>query len=140
MGHFNKLTHSKFLANIAQELKLARDVIQSAHYTTYAPQLVGDKALKKQIYHECMLYYNFYDEIEHSFMEGMDVDNVYCIQCDYVVFAYSLNYSQLKETMKYLYNVNGEFPFCRSRHKLDNRMVHTVLYDTRVSFVPISPN
>ena len=141
MGHLNKLTHSRFLTNITKELRLAREVVKASHYTEYAPQLIADKHTKKEMYYQCMYFYDFFDEIEHTYSEEViDKDNVYCIQYDHVVFAYSLSHKYLKETMQYLYNVNGDFPFHRSRHRFNGRTVYTVIYDTRIVFTPASPN
>lgn len=140
MGLTNRLAHSKFLTNIARELQCAREVIRSAHYTTYVPQLIADKKLKKQIYEECLYYYDLSTEMQETLDQGIDADSTYCIQYDHIVFMYALSSKQLKETMQYTYNLNGDFPFYRARHRINNKTVFAALYDTRITFMPASPN
>ena len=53
---------------------------------------------------------------------------------------YSANQNQVKDAIKYSYNVNGLIPLYKGRHRLDGITMYTAMIDTRIHFTPVAPN
>ena len=140
MGCFEKLVKSHFFANVSAELKLARQTIRSMSQFYFEPALIFNKKEKKAVYKELMYNYYLMEEIVESMDEFDDKDMVFYIQSDHIVFIYSQSQKQLKEAVQYSYNLNGDLPLCRSKHRVNNKLVYTALIDTRLQFEVISPN
>lgn len=141
MGCFEKLVKSNFLANVSNELSLARRTLKSMSQTSFPPSILANKGDRKAIYDEIVYQYYLLEEAAES-LEEMD-DNktlLFYINIDHIIFVYSRTRGQVDESIRYAYNVNGDFPLYRGRHKIKNQVIHTVMFDTRITFNPVSPN
>lgn len=141
MRCFEKLVKSKFLANISAELKLARQTMLSTSNSSLVPVLLYSRKERKNLYDDYVYYYYFLEEIQQSVVEPTHEKSIiYYVKYENVLFIYSADKSQVDDAIRYSYNVNGDIPLCRSRHKIANTTIYTALMDTRIRFEPISPN
>jgi hypothetical protein len=140
MGCFDRLVKSHFLANVSAELSMARQTVKLMSHPYLAPMHFFNKKAKRVVYKD-VLYYNYLLEDMVATMAGFEgTDMIFYYQLDDTIFIYSESKKQLNDAIKYTYNTNGDIPFHRARHKIDGRIVHTVLIDTRLKFEPVSPN
>lgn len=141
MRCFEKLVKSKFLANISAELKLARQTMLSTSNSSLIPFLFYSRKERKNLYDDYVYYYYFLEEMQQSVDEPTHEKSIiYYVKYENVLFIYSADKSQVDDAIRYSYNVNGDIPLCRSRHKIANKTIHTALMDTRIRFEPVSPN
>jgi len=140
MGCFEKLVKSRFLANISKELDMAREAVKSMSLTHLPPQILPSKKAKKALYDQYVYELMLLEEIEDTILEGMDPKFVYYMQADHFMFVYSQNQQLVKDAIVYAYNLNGDWPIYKARHRFGSVTVHAVLLDTRFEFIPISPN
>lgn len=141
MGCFEKLVKSKFLANVSSELKLARQTVLSVTNTNLTPIIYGSKKERKRLYDDYAYYFYFLEEIFDSLNEPDCVKSmIYYIKYDTVAFIYSMDKGQVEDAIRYNYNCNGDIPLYRTKHRINNKTVYTVLLDTRLRFDPVSPN
>lgn len=140
MGCFDKLIKSHFLANVLVELSMARQTVKSMSHPYLSTMHLFNKKAKKEVYND-VLYYNYLLEDMATTIVGFEgTGMLFYFQLDNIIFIYSESKKQLDEAVKHTYNINGDIPFHRSRHRINGRTIHTVLIDTRLSFEPISPN
>lgn len=140
MRCFDRLVKSHFLANVSSELSMARQTVKSMSHPYLAPMHFFNKKAKKEVYDD-VLYYNYLLEDMATSMAGFEgTDMIYYFQLDDIVFIYSESKKQIDEAIGYTYNVNGDIPFHRARHKIAGLIIYTALIDTRLKFEPISPN
>jgi hypothetical protein len=141
MGCFEKLVKSKFLANVSSELRLARQAVLSVTNTNLTPTIYGSKKDRKSLYDDYVYYFYLLEEIVDSLEEPDCVKTmIYYIKYDTVMFIYSMDKGQVEDAIRYNYNLNGDIPLYKTKHRLKNKTVYTVLIDTRIRFEPISPN
>ena len=58
-----------------------------------------------------------------------------------VTFIYSLSKVELKKVEDYGFEVNGDIPLCRSKHKIKKGViVYTMILDNRLQFIPYTAN
>lgn len=140
MGCFDRLVKSHFLTNISAELSMARQTVKSMGHPYLAPMHYFNKKAKKQVYND-VLYYNYLLEDMMTTMAGyIGTEMIFYFQLDNIIFIYSESKKQIDEAIGYTYNINGDIPFHRSRHRIEGITIHTALIDTRLKFQPISPN
>jgi hypothetical protein len=140
MGCFEKLVKSHFLANVSAELSLARQTIKKKDDTQLEPSFVYNRKERKRIYDEFVYEYYVIEDIIDQLREDDSSDLIYYFQIQHIVFIYSQTKRQLLEAVKYSYNLNGDIPFCMSRHRINGYTLYTALIDTRLQFNPLSPN
>lgn len=140
MGCFEKLVKSKFLENISRELVMAREAVKSMSHTNIPLQIVANKKQKKKIYDKYVQELMLIEEIEDTIREGMDPTFVYYMQADDFIYVYSQNKQQVRDAIKYAYNLNGDWPVYVAKHKFGSVTIHAVLLDTRFEFIPFSTN
>lgn len=140
MGCFESLVKSRFLADASSELSLARKAIKSMSQISLPASLYADKKVRKRIYDELVYQFYILEEIAESLKEDPNPFMIFYMQFDDFIFLYSRKKDQIEDAILYNYNVNGDFPYYRGRHKINNMMVHTVMMDTRINFIPASPN
>ena len=140
MGCFEKLVKSKFLTNISKELDMAREAVKSMSLTHLPPQILPHKKDRKALYDEYVYELMLLEEIEDTILEGMDPKFVYYMQADQFLYVYSQNQQLVKDAIMYAYNLNGDWPIYKARHRFGSVTIHAVLLDTRFEFIPASPN
>lgn len=139
MKCFDRLVQSNFLTNIRSELQLARETLKQAKqveegYKTYS----SDKRSRRIIYNKCVEQFDLIKSMEESQSENTQL--LFYIQIDHLIFAFSSKKAQIDDAVRHSYNLSGDLPFYRGRHKINGITFHTVLIDTRFSFTPTSPN
>jgi hypothetical protein len=139
MGCFEKLVSSKFLANVSQELDLARQTIVKMSQTNFPPQVLASKKKRKMLYNTYIHQYFLLEEMEETEFND-DPTTIYYLHLDHIILIYSFDVAQIRDAVKYAYNVNGEIPIYKTQHKLQDRTLHTVLFDARMTFQPASIN
>ena len=140
MGCFENLVKSKFLANVSSQLSLARERILTADSAQFPAIHNFNKADKKLVYDDYVYHYYMIEEILDSIKENLAKDTLFYIEVDHITFMYSANQSQVKDAIKYSYNVNGLLPLYKGRHRLDGITMYTAMIDTRIHFTPVAPN
>jgi hypothetical protein len=140
MGCFENLVKSKFLANVSSQLSLARERILTADSAQFPAIHIFNKAEKKLVYDDYVYHYYMIEEIQDSIKENLAKDTLFYIEVDHITFMYSANQSQVKDAIKYSYNVNGLIPLYKGRHRLDGITMYTAMIDTRIHFTPVAPN
>jgi len=140
MGCFENLVKSKFLANVSSQLSLARERILTADSAQFPAIHIFNKAEKKLVYDDYVYHYYMIEEILDSIKENLAKDTLFYIEVDHITFMYSANQNQVKDAIKYSYNVNGLIPLYKGRHRLDGITMYTAMIDTRIHFTPVAPN
>lgn len=140
MGCFENLVKSKFLANVSSQLSLARERILTADSAQFPAIHIFNKAEKKLVYDDYVYHYYMIEEILDSIKENLAKDTLFYIEVDHITFMYSANQNQVKDAIKYSYNVNGLLPLYKGRHRLDGITMYTAMIDTRIHFTPVAPN
>lgn len=139
MGCFENLVKSHFLANVSAELRLARRTVKSMGQSSLQPFLYVDKHDKKELYSDYIYQFYLLEEMQESPLEE-DKDMIFFIQYETLAFMYSRSKVQIDESIQYSFNVHGQIPLGRAKHKIRGFTVYTALIDTRFSFNPTSPN
>lgn len=139
MKCFERLVQSSFLANVRSELELARETLKQAKqveegFRTYS----NDRKSRRVVYNRCVQQFDLIRSIEESLTENTQL--LFYLQIDYLIFAFSSKKAQIDDAIRHSYNLSGDLPFYRGRHKINGITFHTVLIDTRFSFLPMSPN
>lgn len=139
MKCFERLLQSNFLANVRSELQLARETLREAKqveegFKTYSK----DRRSRRTVYNRCIQQFDLIQSMEESLTENTQL--LFYIQIDYLIFAFSSKKAQIDDAIRHSYNLSGDLPFYRGRHKINGITFHTVLIDTRFSFIPMSPN
>lgn len=140
MGCFERLVKSRFLANVSAELQMARQTLQLMSHSSMDIMLTFDVKDRIHIYETFSEENNILEEISESLSESDGIDYIYYAVVDDFVYAYSRSLKQLKEAVRYSYNLNGDMPLYMTNHIIDGVKVYTALIDTRIQFQPISPN
>jgi hypothetical protein len=128
------------MANVSAELSLARKTIKSVSEAQLVPQLHGSIKDRKTLYDEYVYQYYLYEEMVDTDFNPAELDMIYFVTIDDVVFVYSRMKNLIADTVSYNYNVGGILPLHRSKCRIANKTIYTALYDKRLSFDPISPN
>lgn len=139
MSCFEKLVRSNFLANAKKELLAAQQVLKAEEALFFEPVFLFDKQAAKYMYESYVDTYALLYEIQESGF-SLSKDTIYYIQEDHILFIYSKTRKLVDEAILYSYNVNGDVPIYRGRHKLDKQVIFTALIDVRIPFSPFSPN
>lgn len=140
MRCFESLVKSKFLANVSNELSLARQAVRSMSQTLFPATHFADKRDRKKLYDDYVYQYYIVEEIRDSLKESTDPDIIYFLQLDHMTCFYCLTKSLVTEAVMYNYNLFGYIPIYNGRHRIDGYTVYTSIIDTRMSFQPFSPN
>lgn len=140
MRCFDKLVKSHFLANVSEELSLARQALESMSSTCLDLNLVFNKKEKRIMYENTLSHFQLLEEVADAVLGDFDKTSIYFIEIETLHFMYSFSQSQIKDAIRYRYNVNGEIPFYTGKHKVQNHTVYTIMYDTRIFFDPIAAN
>lgn len=103
-------------------------------------EFVFDKETKKMLYDICLYEYFLLEELSDTVdeMTEEDLGMIYYIQLPEFVFIYSNKKAQVDDAIRYTWNVNGDLPLYRSKHRIKGLNFHTALIDTRLSFTPPS--
>lgn len=139
MGCFENLVKSHFLANVSAELRLARRTVKSMGHTSLQPFLYVNKRNKKELYGDYIYQFYLTEEMQESPLED-DKSMIFFVQYETLAFIYSRSKAQIDESIQYSFNVHGQIPLGRAKHKINGFTVYTALIDTRFSFTPTSPN
>lgn len=140
MRCFESLVKSKFLANVSNELSLARQAIRTMSQTAFPTNFYCDKRDRKALYDEYVYQYYLLEEIKDTIDNTIDPELIYYVQYDHIMYLYSLVKNQVTDAATYNYNIHGILPLYRGRHRIDGYTVYTALLDTRLTFNPFSPN
>lgn len=139
MECFERLVQSNFLANVHMELELAQKTLRQDHQAMQGSKSYsGDKKTGRLVYNKCVEQFELTKPMEES-LSG-NTQQLFYLQIDYLIFAFSSKRAQIDDAIRHSYNLSGDLPFFRGRHKVGGVTFHTVLIDTRFSFKPISPN
>jgi hypothetical protein len=136
MGCFESLVKSHFLANVSIELSLARKTLKNINLT----QLPTSKKERRELYDEYVFQYYLLEEMEDTLKEIEDVDEVYYMQLDHIVYIYTLSYTQFKDMLQYSFDMNGDIPIFKTKHRIKGHTMYAALFDTRINFTPFSVN
>jgi len=139
MKCFERLVNSSFLANAKKELLAAQRTLKAEEALFFEPTLLFNKQEVKDIYNFYIEDYAFLCGIEQTDID-LSKDTIYYTQEDHILFIYSKTKKLIDEAITYSYNVNGDIPFYRGRHKINNQIIFTALIDVRIHFQPSSPN
>lgn len=139
MKCFERLVQSSFLANVRSELQLARETLKQARqveegFRTYS----NDRRSRRIVYNKCIQQFHLIQSMEESLTENTQL--LFYLQIEHLIFAFSSKKAQIDDAIRHSYNLSGDLPFYRGRHKINGITFHTVLIDTRFSFTPMSPN
>lgn len=145
MGCFDSLVKSHFIANASVELKLARQTVKLSSQPAFTAAFLFNKAERQAEYDNFVYQWYILEEIESSLLaEGKleDVSRVvFYMKLEEVTFIYSLSKVELKKVENYSFEVNGDIPLCRSKHKIKKGVtVHTMILDNRLQFIPYTAN
>jgi len=139
MKCFERLVQSNFLSNVQSELQLAREVIEQDRQVEHGFKVFsGDKRIKRVFYQRCVTQFDLVNSMEQALKENTKL--LFYISIDHLIFAFSSLKSQIDDAIRHSYNLSGDFPLYRGRHRINGVTFHTVLIDTRFSFPPTSPN
>ncbi len=139
MNCFKRLVDSNFLANAKNELLAAQRVLKAEEALPFDATLIFNRDDAKYVYDCYIEDYALLFEVEQS-EEELLKDAIYYIQEDHILFIYSKTKKLVDEAILYSYNVNGDIPLYRGRHKVNRQVVFTALIDVRIPFSPSSPN
>ena len=139
MGLFKDLIKSKFLANAVSELALARNsLLKNEPLFINQYTHIFNTEMKKDVYDYYLNAYGFaYDLVDASYEED---DMIYYIHEEDMIFIFSRSKRQIDNSIKYSFNINGDIPVYRGKHRVKSRLVHTVLIDTKFCVRPPSAN
>lgn len=140
MRCFEKLVKSRFLANVSKELEMARRTLESASQPPLPTEFIFDKETKKMLYDHCLYEYFLLEELSDTVdeMTEDDLNMIYYIQLPEFVYVYSHKKAQVDDAVRYTWNVNGDLPLYRTKHRIKGVNFHTALIDTRLNFIPPS--
>jgi len=145
MGCFDSLVKSHFIANASVELKLARQTIKLSSQPAFTAAFLFNKAERRAEYDNFVYQWYILEEIESSLLSQGKLEDVsrvvFYMKLEEVTFIYSLSKVELKKVEDYGFEVNGDIPLCRSKHKIKKGMiVHTMILDNRLQFIPYTAN
>jgi len=145
MGCFDSLVKSHFIANASVELKLARQTIKLSSQPAFTAAFLFNKAERRAEYDNFVYQWYILEEIESSLLSQGKLEDVsrvvFYMKLEEVTFVYSLSKVELKKVEDYGFEVNGDIPLCRSKHKIKKGMiVHTMILDNRLQFIPYTAN
>jgi hypothetical protein len=139
MKCFERLVQSNFLTNVQNELQLARQTLEQDRQVEHGFKVYsGDKRIKRIVYNKCVKQFGLIESMEQALQENTQL--LFYISIDHLIFAFSTLKSQIDDAIRHSYNLSGDFPLHRGRHRINGVTFHTVLIDTRFSFPPASPN
>lgn len=153
MNCFRRLIECKFLSEATRELQQARDAISqetqsmveeeeaSSTHTVNSPlyYIYGLASSTKRIFYtNCIRQFRLVESMRDTLTE--EARQLFFIRIEYLHFFFSRSKSVLESACTYAYNVNGEIPYYKGKHKVGGRVFYTALIDTRFSLVPNSPN
>lgn len=139
MSCFSKLKESGFFSNASSELESARRALNTLNQSVDLPQLFINKAARKRSYDYHVDYLYLLDELIAT-VGDLDKSTVYYMHVNEFIFVYSINKKLLNDAITYTYNLDGNIPMYTSKHKIENKVIYTALFDTRMVFTPSSPN
>ena len=139
MRCFDKLK-SHFLANVSNELSLARQTIKSMSFSRLDPCIIFEKKEKRMVYEDTLFANYLLEEIIDTIVEGFDPKSLYYVEISDISFMYGLDKKLIAEAVQYRYNLEGAIPSMRTKHRINGKTVYTLLYDTRLKFEPVNAN
>lgn len=145
MGCFDSLVKSHFIANASVELKLARQTIKLSSQPAFTAAFLFNKAERRAEYDNFVYQWYILEEIESSLLAQGKLEDVsrvvFYMKLEEVTFIYSLSKVELKKVEDYGFEVNGDIPLCRSKHKIKKGViVYTMILDNRLQFIPYTAN
>ena len=145
MGCFDSLVKSHFIANASVELKLARQTIKLSSQPAFTAAFLFNKAERRAEYNNFVYQWYILEEIESSLLAQGKLEDVsrvvFYMKLEEVTFVYSLSKVELKKVEDYGFEVNGDIPLCRSKHKIKKGViVYTMILDNRLQFIPYTAN
>jgi len=141
MGCFESLVKSNFLANALSELSLARTTLKAADQAWSFPYLSSSRSIQRRAYNYYIHDFDLLKELSNTYESTTDDhDMLYYVRIDNVSYVYSRSRSQISDAVQYTYNIFGEIPVYRGRHKVNGYVVHTALFDGGFTFTPYSAN
>lgn len=145
MGCFDSLVKSHFIANASVELKLARQTIKLSSQPAFTAAFLFNKAERRAEYDNFVYQWYILEEIESSLLAQGKLEDVsrvvFYMKLEEVTFVYSLSKVELKKVEDYGFEVNGDIPLCRSKHKIKKGViVYTMILDNRLQFIPYTAN
>lgn len=139
MRCFDKLK-SHFLANVSEELSLARQTLKSMSFSRLDPCIIFEKKEKKIMYENTLFENYLLEEIIDTIAEGFDSKSLYYVEVHDISFMYGTDKKLITEAIQYRYNVEGAIPSMKTKHRINGKTVYTLLYDTRLKFEPVNVN
>ena len=145
MGCFDSLVKSHFIGNASVELKLARQTIKLSSQPAFTAAFLFNKAERRAEYDNFVYQWYILEEIESSLLAQGKLEDVsrvvFYMKLEEVTFVYSLSKVELKKVEDYGFEVNGDIPLCRSKHKIKKGViVYTMILDNRLQFIPYTAN
>ncbi len=138
MTLLDNLINSKFLSNIKTELQQARKILLESDVLLYQESThYASREVARQLYYDVCESYGFFDLL---YIIDKSSKAVHYAHLDQFIFAATRSKAQLKQAIEYSLSVNGDVPVYISRHNIQGRAIHTVLFDATFTITPPSPN
>ena len=138
MNCFKELVSSKFMANAITEISVARNRIIHDHkmaHTNLTHSFVLEQ--KKQTYYFIGNELGFFQKLYELKLQA---DRIYYVQYENYLMIVSSSKKLLTIAINSALNVNGDCPIHRTVHTLKKQRIHTVLYDTSFTLLPVTLN
>lgn len=137
MSLFRDLIANKFLANASGELQRAKAIISEQEIDNFHTFILEEK---KELYYFYFEDAEFYRDLMDISLEEAEKDLIYIVNKGTLMFCFSMSKKQIDETIMFCHNLNGDIPIHRTKHLLQGKYIHTVMFDTSFILPPQSPN
>jgi hypothetical protein len=121
------------------ELKHARETSLSQLVSESDYTYIFDKNVRAAEYAFYLQVYSLYEEMV-STVPTDEKNIINYLQIDHITFAYSKNRKLIDDMIMYAYNIYGNLPLYRQKHKISGKVVHAVLTDMRMHIPPATTN
>lgn len=138
MSNYAKLVESRFFSNINAEFKMAQTVMRlDIPFDVDEIGLRFDPEYTKSLYEFYLYDMNCIQDLQLA-LDDPNIVNY--VQCEYLILFFSRKKKLVDESLMYTHYINGDIPFYRGKHKIDNKFVYTAMIDTRFIIPPCSTN
>lgn len=138
MSNYTKLVESRFFRNIQAEFRLAQNMLK-----LHMPFDLDDIGIKTDKDYNRSLYDFYIYELDCVDDFKLAVNNpeiINYIQSDYIILFFGRKKKLIDESIMVTHFINGDIPFYRGKHKVDNHYIHTAMIDTRFIIPPYTTN
>lgn len=139
MSCLDNLINCMFLKNTSSEIVQARRVLQVndevSSKSIYLPLRTKDR---KKLYDHYLDLWNFKQDLEHINLE--DLDAIYTVQENNIVWMASRLGGVIDIAITEALYITGDLYIYRGRHFIQNKLIHTVLYDLNFQVPPPTTN